>query len=218
MAVFGAMILALVFLFKSCSAASDLNADPPNAKGVARTSPANAASSNNLAPDAAADYVERVETYWLPQAQALPSAAPAGGDAYGALLTELEALRSYIADGERLTLTPPQRAIHRRFVSALSAKQQQLLPGFRRNYAELLRTQLFRREIVVSVSGRRADTLRLTGPLFSLNANVEDMQTELDPVLRRLRFRRVEYRWSRYVNDGYHYDLQPVPDAALSAP
>lgn len=167
-------------------------------------------------PDPAAVYVERVQTYWLPQVEALPDTAPTGGEAYGALLTQLEALRSYVADGKQLRLTPAQQAIHSEFSSALSAKQRKLFPSFRRSYTNLLGAQLFRRDILVSVAGPRADILRFTGPIFVRNANIEDMQAELASALAQTRFRRVEYRWSRYAPDSIYYDLDPPADADVT--
>jgi hypothetical protein len=167
-------------------------------------------------PDPAADYVERVQTYWLPQAEHLPATAPASGPEYGSLLSELEGLRSYVSDGEALSLNNKQRSVALRFKQVLAAKQAALYPSFRKNYADGLRTGLFRDDVDVVATGPRASTLRLTGSVFVRNANIEDMQQSLSSALEKMRFKAVEYRWSRYIGDGYRYEMHPKPDSDLS--
>ncbi len=174
------------------------------------------ASDTQLNRSPGADYVERVQTHWLPQVEALPS-SPAAGAAVGDLLSQMEALHSYVADGEKLNLTSAQRAVRSRFSSALSAKQRLLFPAIRRRYAEELNAQLFRRDIAVTTAGTRGRTLRITGPIFVRNANIEDMQKELTPVLARMRFGRVEYRWSRNAGEATYYDLKPPADDDVTA-
>lgn len=166
--------------------------------------------------DPAAMYVERVQTYWLPEVGALPSAAPADIAAYNEVVTRFQGLRANLADAAKLELTPAQRAVHERFARALAAKQRSLLPGLRRRYGELLDGQLFRSDIRVAVLGARAQTIRLTGPMFIRNANIEDMQTGLASDLARARFRRVEFRWSPRLDAGVHFDLNSLGDADVT--
>ncbi|HEX8668016.1 MAG TPA: hypothetical protein VF727_06560 [Allosphingosinicella sp.] len=157
-------------------------------------------------------YSERVQTYWMPQVEALPS-TPVADARLGELLSRMDALRSYVADGRRLSLTPAQRSMHSQFSGTLSAKQRLLFAAIRRRYAEDLNAQPFRRDIAVAATGPGSRTLRFTGPIFVRNANIADMQTELAPILSTMRFQRVEYRWSRTAGDTTYYDptIQPTP-------
>lgn len=170
-----------------------------------------------VAPDPAADYTERVQTYWIPQASRLPASAPSGGEGYGKLLSDLETLRSYFADGEALPLNAKQKIVHLRFKRVLAAKQIELYPSFRQRYAAALRSGLFRDDVEVAALGTSATTLRFTGGTFASNANVEDMQQSMASAVAKMRFHRVEYRWSRYLADGYHYDLHAKPDGDLTS-
>lgn len=165
--------------------------------------------------DPAAEYVDRIKTYWLPEANALPDIPPTDDTAIGELLTKFDGLAINIADGGKFSLTPAQAAVRTRLVEALAGKQRTLLPAMRRKYAEALRAKLFRRDIEVASSSIGNTTMQLTGGIFSLNANIEDLQQANGDVFRRLRFHRIEYRWSRYFHDGYHYDLKVPSDAAV---
>lgn len=181
--------------------------------GVQSTSAKQAAPANF--PDPAVVYVERVQEYWLPEVQSLPASAPAGGPDFGALLTRLEYFRSLVADGEALSLTPKQGAVLEDFKAAVRTKQRALYPSFRRQYAEMLRAQMFRNDVDVSAAGEGARTLRLTGPIFVRNANIEDTQQALASALERMRIARTEYRWSRHGGTTTYYDLKPPADGDL---
>lgn len=166
------------------------------------------------APQSAASvYAERIETYWLPEVEALPDTVPANDDAVGKLLSQIDGLVLNIEDGEKLNLDAAQKSSRSKLVAALSRKQVKLLPKLRKRYALALDAGLFRDDIRVSAIG---STLRFVGPPFVRNANVDDMQTSMLPMVNRLRFRRVEYRWSPYFADGVHYDLIPPRDAVVA--
>lgn len=162
----------------------------------------------------AENFAERLREYWIPEAEALPTTPPEG-EAYGKLLSQIDGLAQKLEDGNGLALDSAQAKDRARFISVLAAKQNVLLPAMRKRYAEALAQKLFRDDIIVSSSGPGAGTLRFTGGAFARNANVEDMQQSMQSVLQRLRFHRVEYRWSRYLHDGYDYNLKPPADAAI---
>lgn len=164
--------------------------------------------------DAASAYAERIQTYWLPEVHRMPTNPPMDDDMVGKLLARMEGMVTNIADASALNLTARQNAKRTELIEALSAKQKKLLPAMRRRYAEMLDRKLFRRDIrVESVDG---GTLRLTGNIFVRNANVEDMQTELAPILARLRFRHAEYRWSSRLATGLKYDLSGPADGEIA--
>ncbi|MDM7956006.1 hypothetical protein [Blastomonas sp.] len=163
--------------------------------------------------DPASAYAERIETYWLPEVGALPDAPPADDEAFGKLLTQIDGLVVNVEDGADLELSPKQKLLRSQLMQELGSKQASLLPAMRRRYSEALDEKLFRRDVRVTVSGT---TLKLVGGMFVRNANVEDTQTVLAPVVNRLRFRRVEYRWNPQIGDSLYYDLQPPSDRAVA--
>ena len=171
-----------------------------------------ARSARETPQDPISSYVERVRTYWLPQAEALPDVPPETDPTFGRLLTVIDELGGYIEDGSLLPLTAKQRESRSRLIAVLRKKQTKLLPGMRRRYAKDLDAKLFRDDVRVSLQGT---TLTLTGSAFVRNANVEDMQAELRPVATRLRFRRVAYRWSQILGGSLFYDLNVPSDSTV---
>lgn len=169
-------------------------------------------------PNEADVYVEKAQTLWVPEVNALRLSAIADLPEYSRLLTTLQGLRVNLAEGEKLELTPGQQAVHKRFSAALVSKQKLLLPLLRRRYAELLDALLFRSDVRVSVSGTGARTLQLTGPMFVRNANIEDMYNGLASDMARARFRRVEFRWSARIDEVTYYDLDPPADDNVTDP
>ncbi|WP_439491183.1 hypothetical protein [Blastomonas fulva] len=163
--------------------------------------------------DPASAYAERIETYWLPEVRALPDAPPADDEAFGKLLTQIDGLVVNIEDGSDVELNPQQKRLRSQLMRELGSKQAGLLPAMRRRYAEALDAKLFRQDVRVTVSG---STLKLVGRMFVRNANVEDTQTVLAPVVNRLRFRRVEYRWNSQIGDSLYYDLTPPSDRVVA--
>ena len=164
---------------------------------------------------AEANWVERVQTYWLPQVRAIPTTAITDDDDFRKRQNDLNVLVQNFQDGDSLTLTKPQKATRDQFKAALAAKQARLFPALRRGYSQMLNQKLFRDDVSISVTGPSAQTIRFTAGMFVQNANIEDMQQGEYVVLMKLRFRRADYRWSRFIADGYHYDLKPPSDAAI---
>lgn len=193
-----------------------IDASKPPAEKTRRTEPTASSVQPSPAPvmqDPASAYAERIETYWLPEVQALPDAPPADDEAFGKLLTQIDGLVVNVEDGANLELNTPQQKLRSQLIKELGRKQASLLPAMRRRYADALDTKLFRRDVRVSVSG---STLKLVGRMFVRNANVEDTQTLLAPVVNRLRFRRVEYRWNPQIGESLYYDLAPPADRAIA--
>lgn len=172
-------------------------------------------ASSERQQDPAAAYVERVQVYWMPEVRAMPETVQPEEEAVGKLLSQLNGLVVDIQDGGSLSMTSAQEKVRDQLKQAVSRKQAKLLPSLRRGYAETLDAKLFRHDVRVTASGPRSTVLRLTGGMFSLNANVEDTQNELASMVRQLRFGTVEYRWSPYLGETLRYDLRPPSDRSL---
>lgn len=163
--------------------------------------------------DPAADFVDRIKTFWTPETEALSSISPdSDGIAYKKQLGEFDRLGSSLSDGDDLALNNEQAASYRTIRSALSQQQRKLFPAMRREYRATLAPDLFRGDVDVSVAGANADTIRFTGPAFVRNANIDDFQKMIRPFLQKLRFKRVEYQWSSRHEEGHRYKLDTPAD------
>lgn len=160
----------------------------------------------------ASDFVERIETYWRPDLNALPSAFPVTAAVGWELLNKLDEFSEKVADGERMNLTVAQHRQLASFARALSNRQLSLYPELRKAVASGVGKRLFRDDIAVATSGTKSEVLRLTSPAFVRNAAVDDVQRSANQSLMKARFHRIEYRWSAYHNDGHHYNLSVPAD------
>jgi hypothetical protein len=95
----------------------------------------------------------------------------------------------------------------------LSALQVRLMPTIRKSYTKLLGQKLWEHDVEVRSQGT---TLTLVGGVFAANANIQQTQEGLAPLLRKLRFTRVYYKWTEAAPRFTHYDFtQAYPDTAI---
>ncbi|MDB5712715.1 MAG: hypothetical protein JWO15_112 [Sphingomonadales bacterium] len=191
---------------------------PAPAKAIPTEQPAVTtanAAAQEVPQSAEANFAERVETYWIPAAQKLDTAEPSSDEEYTGRLNAIDELARDLQDGAALKLDIKQKATRARFMSILSAKQRAIFPVLRRHYREVVGGNLFKADIDMAIVGAGSTVVKLTSGMFSLGSNVADAEETMSPALRRLRFKRLEFRWSRYLNDGYHYDLKAPADGDI---
>lgn len=174
------------------------------------------ASDQQISRDPAAEYAERIDTYWLPQVRELPSVAPDGDEAFDTLRTQLAAIIANINEGLNLDLSGKSAAKYHELKAALADRQRVLFPSMRKRYAAALDARLFRRDIRAEAVGTRSTTLLLTGGLFSFNTNIEDTQNTLSAAAASLRFKKVSYQWSAAINERMTYTLNVPADAEIT--
>lgn len=155
---------------------------------------------------------ERIETYWLPEVKQWPARVTGDAASFADATAKMDLFQSYLADRPGMSLNAEQTKVVRSYTNALGAKQASILPEMRKQYSRQMDEALFRHDIRVTVHGSGNRTLRLTGSIFVRNANIEDTQSTMLEPARKLRFSRIEYRWSPRVSETIYYDLDTPAD------
>ncbi len=98
----------------------------------------------------------------------------------------------------------------------LSSFQQRVLPGLRLAFRKRADELLWEHDVDVSVSGKGNTIVTFTGSMFAANANIKAVQTQLDDVAERLRFKQTRFRWYREADEYTYFKLDTPPDGKLA--
>lgn len=96
--------------------------------------------------------------------------------------------------------------------SALVKTQAKEFPAMRQAYTKVVKQATWENNVDVSVSGR---SITFTGALFASHKNIETIETSAEPILKDLRFNRVNYKWYEYDDNYTYYDLDTPADTAI---
>lgn len=93
-------------------------------------------------------------------------------------------------------------------VVALQVKE---FPILRREYAKFVRSVLWEHDCDVNLGGNRNTTIEFVAVAFAANKNIKDSYETLYEQMKMFRFKRVQYKWSKY-DDEYTYYTMKTPD------
>lgn len=98
----------------------------------------------------------------------------------------------------------------------LSSFQQRVLPGLRLAFRKRADELLWEHDVDVSVSGTGNTIVTFTGAMFAANANIKSVQTQLDDVAERLRFKQTRFRWYKDADEYTYFKLDTPPDGKIA--
>lgn len=96
----------------------------------------------------------------------------------------------------------------------LIAHQKKWFPFLRKKYTKLCKSTLWHNDVNVYASGVGNTAINLEGYYFASNSVISNTHSTLSDMLRQLRFRRANYKFSEYSEYTY-YDINSLSDAAL---
>ena len=198
-----------ILLFSTRPVTPDDRASAPGRELLAAIQ---AASDRQTGRDVSTEAAERFAAYWQPQLASLPHGVP---EHASALWTRVSAFEEFARalEGQPASALRGE-AVRRRaaFRDLLVRRQRSDFPLLRRGYQDIAGGAMFRLNILVRVSGTANRALSLVGPLFSDNANIEDVQRSVRANVSKLRLSTVSYQWVRGAS-GFTYDLDGPSDA-----
>ena len=95
--------------------------------------------------------------------------------------------------------------------SALIRVQTRIFPQMRKSYIKISRNMMWKNDIDVYGSDGNG-TINLVGGYFASNSHISESQKEISDMLKQLRFKRVNYKFSEYGEYTY-YDLKTNKDS-----
>ena len=113
-------------------------------------------------------------------------------------------------DHDSLEIRDISKEIEKYLVSA----QVSEFPNMRKLYAEFAANKLWEQDIEVKSSGPGNSTLTFIGGTFAANKNKQDWQEAFSSVFRKLRYKRIFYKWYSYDN-GIYYEVDSQEDEQL---
>lgn len=90
--------------------------------------------------------------------------------------------------------------------------QTKNFPLMRKSYLDHIKDEMWRNDIDVSIEGKLKNTLNFTGGYFASNRNKEEFQTLQNEMLTLLRFKRVNYRFTKYDDEFTYYKVESLND------
>lgn len=110
---------------------------------------------------------------------------------------------------------PKIAAATKKLKKAAIAAQVREFPKMRKHAAGLLADVLWENNVTVTASGKGYTTLQYTGIIFADNMAIKKIQESLQETLNSLRFKRVNYFWSKYADDYSYYKVDTPKDSEL---
>lgn len=99
-----------------------------------------------------------------------------------------------------------------RLSNKLKSTQIAFFPRLRKLFAQESKKRLWEENIEVSHSGR---TISFTGYIYANNKNIKESYEAISELLRKLRFSKVNFKWSKYGEFTY-YTIDSPADAVIA--
>lgn len=103
----------------------------------------------------------------------------------------------------------------RKLINKLRSTQMEFFPKLRRKYGELADANLWEYDMDVRVIGSKSDRIQLIGAKFAANRNIKEFQEGVGPLLTKLRFKRVDYKWIPSASDYESFMLNADTDSYM---
>lgn len=90
--------------------------------------------------------------------------------------------------------------------------QERLFPYFRKKLGEIINEKLWINDGAAKTLGSRNQILRFTSAEFAANRNIQDSYNAIIDVLKKYRFKKVEFLWYQYDDNYTYYNIPSLKD------
>jgi hypothetical protein len=113
---------------------------------------------------------------------------------------------------------PEVQKLGKQLKKKVVALQIREFPILRREYAKFAKGVLWEHDCDVNLGGSKNTTIEFVATAFAANKNIKNSYETLYEQMKMFRFKRVQYKWSKY-DDEYTYYTMPTPaDDQLYSP
>jgi len=107
----------------------------------------------------------------------------------------------------------------KKLVSKLRTKvvslQKKEFPILRKEYGKIVANKLWENDIEVSANGAGYKIINFSGGVFAANKNKQDFQTQVQEILKLLRFSQARYRWYKGADEYTFWNLSSNKDTDI---
>ncbi len=111
--------------------------------------------------------------------------------------------------------SPEQRDLISKFHTKVSQTQKDELPKIRDAYGPAIRKKLWEFDGTAKTVGKNYTTIKIQSPDFISNRNIKATHESMSEIFHKLRFKRVEYRWSKYQDEYTFINVNSSEDIAI---
>ena len=121
---------------------------------------------------------------------------------------------NYINEGKSSSVDSVKKAATK-LEKLLVEFQKKEFPNLRKTYCSIAKEKLWEENVDVKHLGSPYTTIELSGGYFASNKNIKTTQETIGEVVRKLRFKKVNYRWYKGADEYTYYNLKTPPDSKL---
>lgn len=110
---------------------------------------------------------------------------------------------------------PEVQKLGKQLKKKVVALQLKEFPILRREYAKFARSVLWEHDCDVNLGGSKNTTIEFVATAFAANKNIKDSYETLYEQMKMFRFKRVQYKWSKYDDEYTYYTMKTPEDGQL---
>lgn len=123
-----------------------------------------------------------------------------------------------LIDNAELDPDPEVKKLGQRLKRRVVSHQVKEFPILRREYAKFAKSVLWEYDIDFVLSGKRNTTLEFIATAYVSNKSIKDSYETLHEQMKMFRFKRIQYRWSKYADEYTYYTMETPNDSELYRP
>lgn len=100
-------------------------------------------------------------------------------------------------------------------VDLLKSTQNKFFPLIRKKYGEVAGELVWEDDIYIKTLGPRFDRIQFIGGTFAANRNIKENYEGMQPILDKLRFKRIDYKWIPSATEYTSYQVMSDKDDIL---
>lgn len=107
------------------------------------------------------------------------------------------------------------KELNKKLRTKVSALQVSEFPKMRKAYVKVMKDKMWVHDIDVVGSGKLNENITITGIAFLSNSSIQTVQTDMQEIFDTLRFKRINYKGYKNIDEYNYYTLKTLNDADI---
>ncbi len=121
---------------------------------------------------------------------------------------------NYVNDGKNSSVDSVKKSAAK-LETSLVEFQKKEFANLRKTYCKIAKEKLWEENVDVKSIGSSYSTIEFSGVYFASNKNIKKTQETIQEIVRRLRFKKVNYKWYKGASEYTYYNLETPNDSKL---